>query len=81
MVISFHLSNIFSLSLSFLPHFFFSFLLFSLPAPIFHQLPDCMSDTFGVRQAEGRSLPSLAVFIPLFLLRHLAERLCLQVGS
>lgn len=34
MVISFHLSNIFSLSLSFLPHFFFSFFLSSLPLPL-----------------------------------------------
>lgn len=81
MVISFHLSNIFSLSLSFLPHFYFSFFLFSLLPPTFHQLPDCMSSIFGVRQAEGLSLPSSAVFIPLLLLPHLTEKQCLQVGS
>lgn len=79
MVISFHLSNIFSLTLISSSFLFFSF--FSLPPlPTFHQLPDCMSDIFGVRQAEGLSLPSSAVFIPLLLLLHLAERHCLQAG-
>lgn len=57
MVISFHLSNIFSLSLSFLPHFFFPFFLFSLPPPTFHQLPAYTHDFFGARQTEGLSLP------------------------
>lgn len=81
MVISFHLSNIFSLSLSFLPHFYFSFFLSSLPAPTFQQLPDCMSSISGVRQAERLSLPSSAVFIPLLLLPHLTEKRCLQADS
>ena len=81
MVISFHLSNIFSLTLLFLPHFFFSFFLFSLPPPTFHHLPDCKSDIFGVRQAEGLSPPSSAVFIPLLLQPTLIDRKCLQVGS
>lgn len=81
MVISFHLSNIFSFSFSFLPHFYFTFFLSSLSTPTFHQLPDCMSSIFGVRQAEGLSLPSLAVFIPLLLQPHLPEKQRLQVGS
>lgn len=82
MVISFHLSNIFSLSHSrfYLISIFLSF--FSLfPPPTFHQLPDCMSSIFGVTQAEGLSLPSSAVFIPLLLLPHLTEKQCLQAGS
>lgn len=81
MVISFHLSNIFSLSLSFPPHFFFSFLSFLSPSSHLSPFP-CLHECFfgGVRQAEGLSLPPSAVFILPLSPPLLAERHHLQAG-
>lgn len=81
MVISFHLSNIFSLTLRFYFISFFHSFFSPSPPPTFHQLPDCMSDIFGVRWAEGLTLPSSTVLIPVLSLPHLAEKQCLQSGS